>query len=347
MSNKFLKDIPNLQFFHSKKPFQLEAGSILPELTIGFHTYGKMNADGSNILWVCHALTANSNVADWWKGLFGEGLVLDPTKYFIVCANVLCSNYGSIGPRSISPITKKPYGLDFPLVTVRDWVRAYDLLRNHLGINEISLCIGGSSGGHQVLELAYLLKEKVKKIAILVCSAQETAFSIALHEAQRMAMETDSTFKKNTDKAGAKGMEAARGMALLGYRTFEQYVHDQTDTPDKLIDFKAASYIRYQGKKLEKRFFAHSYYYLLRALDTQNIGRNRGGTVATLSQLTMPAFVLSIDSDILIPPSEQLFLAEHLPNSQYVSLHSPYGHDGFLIETKMINKEILDWLGKK
>jgi homoserine O-acetyltransferase/O-succinyltransferase len=347
MRNNLLKEIENLKIFHYKSPFNLEAGGILPELHVGYHTYGKMNKDKTNVIWVCHALTANSNVADWWSGVFGEGRILDPKKYFIVCANVLCSNYGSTGPRSISPITQRSYGLDFPLVTVRDWIRAYDLLRLHLGINEISLCIGGSSGGHQVLEFSYLLQEKIKKIAILVCAAQETAWSIALHEAQRMCLETDPTFKKNTHKSGAQGMEAARGMALLGYRTFEQYVKSQTDEPNKIDNFKASSYIRYQGKKLEKRFFAQSYWYLLKALDTQNIGRNRGGTISALSKLTMPAFVLSIDSDILIPPSEQVFLAQHLPNSHYVTLHSPYGHDGFLIETEDINKEILGWFNKK
>ncbi|MBI1226016.1 MAG: homoserine O-acetyltransferase [Bacteroidetes bacterium] len=332
--------MPDLKFFHSPIPFQLEAGGVLSELTISYHTYGTLNAERNNVIWVCHALTANSNVADWWAGLFGPGNVFDPERYFIVCANIIGSCYGSTGPRSINPATGKAYGLDFPLVTIRDWAQAHDLLRKHLDIEEIALCIGGSCGGHQVLEFAYLLRHRLKKMALLVTSARETAWAIAIHEAQRMAMQADPSFYEDKDDGGAGGMRAARGFGLVTYRTFEAYQHGQTDTDEKLNNLKSASYIQYQGKKLEMRFYAQCYWFLSKALDSHNVGRGRGGAATALSEIGIPALVLSIDSDLLIPPSEQRFLAQHLPQSEYVELASPFGHDGFLIETERI-REIL------
>ena len=328
--------IPDLKFFHSPLPFPLEAGGVLPELTIAYHTYGKLNAAKDNVIWVCHALTANSNVADWWAGLFGAGNIFDPTEYFIVCANIIGSCYGSTGPRSINPATGKAYALDFPMVTIRDWAEAHDLLRKHLDIEEISLCIGGSCGGHQVLEMAYLLRQRIKKMALLVTSARETAWAIAIHEAQRMAMQADPTFYEDKDTGGAAGMRAARGMGLVTYRTFEAYQNGQTDTDEKIKDLKSASYIQYQGRKLEKRFYAQCYWFLSKALDSHNMGRGRGGSEKALAELNMPALVLSIDTDLLIPPSQQRFLTAHLPKVEYHALNSPYGHDGFLVETEWI-----------
>ena len=321
----------------------METGGVLPELTAAYHTYGELNADHTNVIWVCHALTANSNVADWWEGLFGPGKVYDPEKYFIVCANILGSCYGATCPRSINPATGRAYGTDFPVFTIRDVVQAHELLRQHLGIEEIQLCIGGSCGGHQVLEFAYLLPDRIKNIALLVTSARETAWAIAIHEAQRMAIQADPTWKDDNDSGGAEGLKAARGMGLVSYRTFEVYKARQTDADDKLDDFLAASYIRYQGEKLERRFYAQCYWYLTKALDAHHIGRGRGGAASALAKLKMPALVLSIDTDMLIPPVEQWFLSQHLPDSTHVQLPSDFGHDGFLIETERIERIILDW----
>lgn len=336
-------EIPDLQFYHHPMPFRLETGAVLPELTVAYHTFGRLNSAKNNVIWVCHALTANSNVADWWEGLFGPGNVFDPEKYFIVCANILGSCYGSTCSRSINPQTGKAYGTEFPVFTIRDIVQAHELLRQHLGINEIQLCIGGSCGGHQVLEFAYLLADKIKKMALLVTSVRETPWAIAIHEAQRMAIQADPTWKENRDDAGAEGLMAARGMGLVSYRTFEAYKYGQTDEDDKIDDFRAASYIRYQGRKLERRFYAQCYWYLTKALDAHHIGRRRGGAEAALSKLHQPALVLSINTDLLIPPGEQEFLAAHLPRATYHCLSSSYGHDGFLIETERIGKIILDW----
>ena len=343
MSYTLPVSIKNLQYFHFPEAFALELGGSLPELTIGYHTFGTLNAQGSNVIWVCHALTANSDVADWWAGLFGAGNVLDPEKHFIVCANILGSCYGSTCARSISPLTGEAYGIDFPAFTLRDIVRAHDLLRRHLGITSVALCIGGSCGGHQVLEYAYLQKKLIKKIVLLVCGARESAWVIGTHEAQRMAIEADPTWQDNEDKAGKNGLRAARGAALLTYRTFQSYLDRQTDSDDKTDNLRAASYIRYQGEKLERRFYAQPYYSLTKALDTHHIGRGRGGIQSALQQLKMPALIISVASDLLIPPSQQQVLAEHLPQAELKIIDSAYGHDGFLLEFEKIREKIFAW----
>jgi len=268
--------IPDIRYYHDKDPFTLEFGYTFHEgITIAYHSYGQLNANRDNVIWVCHAPTANSHTADWWSGLFGKGKVLDPENYFIVCANVLGSCYGSTGARSIHPLSGKPYGMDWPLVTIRDWVKAHDRLRVPLGIQSIHLCIGGSCGGHQVLEYAWLLRDQIKHLGLLVTSARETAWVIAGHEAQRQALLADPTIMENEHTSGAAGMKAARGMALLGYRTGEAYNSTQSDPPDIVEDHRASTYIRHQGDKLVNRFYAHCYWHLLRTPDTP-IGKASG-----------------------------------------------------------------------
>ena len=332
-------EIPGIRYYRDPTPFVTETGFIFPAgVNIAYHTYGELNKEKNNAVWVCHALTANSRVDDWWSGLFGEGKTLDPTKHFIVCANVLGSCYGSTGVRSIDVSTGEPFGMDWPLITIRDWVSAHDRLRNYLGIETIQLCIGGSCGGHQVLEFAYLIPERIQQLGLLVTSARESAWAIAGHEAQRQAMLADPTLKENHNHSGAEGMRAARGIALLGYRTIEAYIETQTDTDDILKDHRVTGYIRHQGEKLVKRFYPHCYWHLTHSLDTHHVGRWRGSMEEALAQLKMKATIIAIDSDQLIPPSQQIFLAEHMPMANMHILHSPYGHDGFLIETDQINK---------
>jgi len=339
-------EIPNLQFFHSASPFEMEMGGVLPEVTIAYHTYGTLNETRDNVIWVCHALTANSNVADWWDGIFGPGLLLDPEQYFIVCANFIGSCYGSTCSRSINPETGMAYGLDFPLVTVRDWVNGHARLWEHLGIRKIAFAIGGSCGGHQVLEMTKLYPEVVDKQILLVTSARESSWCIAIHEAGRMALLADTSFPENRDDAGAQGLEAARALGLLNYRTRQAYLLTQTDQDQRVEDFKAASYVRYQGVKLRRRFFAHCYFQLLKTLDTHHLGRGAESIEAVLQQMSTPSLILGIETDQLIPPDQQAFMHEHLPQSTFHVMASDFGHDGFLIETDQINQLALEWLGR-
>lgn len=327
----------NVQIYKHKAGFTLEQGGYLAELDIAYHTIGTLNAAKDNVIWVFHALTANSNPSDWWKGVVGVDTLVNPKEYFIVCANVLGSFYGSTNPRSVHPETGLAYGIDFPPFTIRDVVQVHHLLRQHLGISKILLGLGGSFGGHQALEFALAAPNVVNSLVLLATSARETAWSIAIHEAQRMALETDVTWKENTAKAGATGLKTARALGLISYRTIDAYIQTQTDEAPQLDQHKAASYVRYQGEKLEQRFHAHCYWHLSKCLDTHHIGRNRGTLESVLAGLKIPVSVIGIKSDLLIPVQEQQFLAKHLPKGVYYEINSKYGHDGFLIEVPQIN----------
>ena len=336
-------EIEGLQYYHQRTPLILESGAILPQLTIAYHTYGRLNENKDNVIWVFHALTANSDVADWWAGLYGSGKILDPEKYFIVCPNILGSCYGTTGPRSIDPETGNAYGMGFPRISIRDMAAAHDCLREHLGIEKIHLALGGSCGGHQIQEYALSFPERISRMTLLVTSAKETAWAISIHEAGRMAIEADPTHLDNTDEAGSKGLQAARAMGLLGYRTIQAYIDTQTDEDERTDGFSAASYVRYQGVKLDRRFYTHCYWHLLKALDSHDVGRGRGGAAKALQSISIPSLVIGIDSDHLIPTSQQQFIAQCLPLGSYQEINSKFGHDGFLIETDEINRVYFEW----
>lgn len=335
-----------LNTFLYQNPFRLESGEVLPELQVTYHTYGKLNEEGDNVVWICHALTANSNVIDWWSGLAGEGRVWDPGKYFIVCANILGSCYGSSGPLTLNPATGEPYYSTFPRISIRDIVQAHILLRAHLGIKKISLLAGGSMGGYQVLEWAIAEPEKIQRLFLLTTGASESAWGIAIHTAQRLAIEADATWKDPSPQAGQNGMKAARAIGMLTYRNYQTFVDKQTD-PDisKTDHFKSSSYIIYQGEKLVKRFNAQTYWLLTKAMDSHNIARGRAGsTEAVLRKMHQKTLILGITSDILCPVEEQRFLARNMPGAAYYEIDSLYGHDGFLIEFERIGKILLEWM---
>lgn len=335
-----------VQIYHSKHTFTLESGVVLPEMQIAYHTYGTLNHSRSNVIWICHALTANSDVADWWKGFIGPGRAIDPARHFIVCANILGSCYGSSGPLSINPATGKPYFSAFPQVTVRDMVQAHILLRQHLGIDEIQLLMGGSMGGYQAMEWILQEPDRIHQLCLLSTSAAESAWGIAVHTAQRLAIEADNTWRESRPDAGANGLKAARAIGMLTYRNYETFVRTQSD-PDthKTDDFRAASYINYQGEKLVKRFNAQSYWRLTKAMDSHNISRGRTtDLVATLGLIHQPTFIVGITSDMLCPVEEQQFLSKHIPQATYHEITSSYGHDGFLIEVDKISDLLQEWM---
>lgn len=334
------------QYYNHPKPFSLEKGGVINDLRIAYHTYGTLNEKKDNVVWICHALTANSDVAEWWGKIAGPEGYFNPKDHFIVCANILGSVYGTSNPTDNDPETGEIYGLDFPFFTMRDIVNAHIFLKEHLDIDNIWFCLGGSCGGQQVLEFAYMT-QAVDNLMIIAASARETAWSVAIHSAQRLSLQADGTWGQKTLEAGSKGLAAARGIGLLGYRTFQAYVDTQTDEDDKVIDLKAESYIRYQGEKLVNRFNAYAYWYLTRALDSHHMGRGRGTIEKVLSEIRSKALVIGIDTDQLIPPSEQEFIAAHMPNALYSELKSAYGHDGFLIEQDLIVNEIDNFINSQ
>jgi homoserine O-acetyltransferase/O-succinyltransferase len=335
-----------MNYFDHKQPFTLENGQQLPGLTIAYHTYGTLNAHKTNVVWVCHALTANSDAADWWKGVIGGQHIINPEKYFIVCANILGSCYGTTGPRSMDPHTQQPYNHHFPLITIRDMVNAHILLRRHLGIEKIHLLIGGSMGGYQALEWSVMEKAVIDRLFLLATSPTESAWGIAVHATQRLAIEADSTWQTDSPQAGQKGLKAARAIGILTYRNYGILVQKQTDTdPEKLDDYRAASYIIYQGDKLVKRFDAYSYWLLTKAMDTHHLARGRGGDVeAILQTIPQKTLIIGISSDILCPLEEQRHMQQHIPNSTLVEIDSAYGHDGFMVEAEKISGHLAAWL---
>jgi homoserine O-acetyltransferase/O-succinyltransferase len=334
-----------MEYFQYQQPFELESGPILPELTIAYHTYGQLNASRDNVIWICHALTANSDAADWWPGMIGEGMAFDTSTHFIICANILGSCYGSTGPLSIDPRTGQPYFQNFPWVTMRDIVRGHILLREHLGISSIELMVGGSIGGYQALEWAVMEKDLVQNLLLLATSPAESAWGIAVHTTQRLAIEADTTWLNPTPNGGAKGLKAARAIGMLTYRNYEILVQKQSDDDvEKVNNFKAASYIEYQGEKLVKRFNAYSYWMLTKSMDSHNIARGRAKDVASvLKTMTQPTLIIGIDSDILCPLQEQRFMAANMPNAKLAEISSAYGHDGFLVEVEKITDELKKW----
>jgi homoserine O-acetyltransferase/O-succinyltransferase len=337
------------QLFYYNKPFELENGEVLPQLTIAYTTYGKLNAARDNVIWVCHALTADSHAQDWWPQMIGKLCVLNTDEYFVICANILGSCYGTTGPASINPKLDHPYYSMFPLVTIRDMVNAHEILRQHLFINKIQVLIGGSMGGYQALEWSIISPKHIGKMVLLATSARETAWGIAIHTAQRMAIEADSSFGENNLKAGEKGLAAARAMGMVTYRNYEQFVNTQTEMDRrKLTGFAASEYVRYQGKKLVKRFNAFSYYALTLAMDSHNLARRRAKTIEdVLKTIHQPTLIFSMKDDMLCPYAEQKFLADHIPNAELVKIETHFGHDGFLVETKQIAHHLENFLAKE
>lgn len=334
--------------YQHHEPFVFENGRELVNLQISYEVFGKLNADRSNVIWVCHALTANANVLDWWSGLFGTDELFNPNDYYIVCANVIGSAYGSSNPLSINPATGQPYYLSFPEFTVKDLVNAHQLLAAHLDINQIEVLIGGSLGGQQALEWAASKTIAINQLIVVGTNAVHSPWGIAFNESQRLAITADRTFYANHPDGGAKGLKVARSIALLSYRNYITYDHTQRDNDgNKVNDYKAASYQNYQGEKLVKRYNAYSYFYLTKAMDSHNLARGRASLEAALAGINCSTLVLGINTDVLFPADEQKFIAQHIPNASYQEIESTYGHDGFLIETKKLTAIIHNFLENK
>jgi len=328
------------QIFRSSEPFRLETGGVLETLELAYHTYGKLNGKGDNVIWICHALTGDSEVAAWWPGMVGKGRVFDPSKYFIVSANIPGSCYGSTGPASFCPSTGRPYYRTFPELTIRDVVRSLDLLRKQLGINSIDTVTGASIGAQQALEYAIMFPELIRNLVFIASSIKATPWSVAFNQSQRLAIEADSTYREDKPYGGQAGLRAARSIALLSYRNETIYNERQeVQDQDKVRDFPAASYQNYQGDKLTRRFDAYSYHALTRLMDTHNIVRGRRTLGEAVSGIRARVLSIGIRSDLLFPVYEQKLLA-HLTHGSYEEIDSLYGHDGFLVETEKISQAI-------
>lgn len=331
-----------VKYFRSDEDFELESGEILPGITIAYHTYGRLNEKRDNAVWVMHALTANSDVADWWPHTVETGKFLDPAKHFVICANVLGSCYGSTGPTTpLRPGEEPLYG-DFPMLTVRDMVKAHQMLKAHLGIEQLEAIIGSSLGGFQALEWLVEEPDVARRAVLCATDYQCRPWLAAINKAMYMAIEADSTYGLPRKDAGRKGLEAARAIALLSYRSYSAYDSTQADVAGREDPFtrRVHSYQAYQGKKLADRFDVYSYERMCRSSDTHDVSRGRGTFAEALGRVKADCLVIAISSDILFPPSYHKELAEMLPNAKLKIIESEFAHDGFLIEHEKLNEII-------
>ena len=333
-----------MKTFHSPSPFLLESGETLPEIDIAYHTFGTLNEKKDNVVWVCHALTANSDVQDWWPHTVEKGCFLDPEKWFVVCANILGSCYGSTGPMSVNPVTGESYYGDFPKLTIRDMVRAHILLADALGLDRIHSLVGCSVGGFQAMEWIVTEPERFDRLILMATSPKASPWTIAIDETQRMAIFSDKTFGQRRPDAGRDGLAAARAIGLLTYRGPWGYNITQQDPISDEIPatHRACTYQRYQGEKLCRRFDAYSYVAILDAFDTHDIGRGRGGVDAALASIKCPTIVIGLTTNIIFKPYEMLSLAEMIPGARYFEIQSEFGHDGFLVEHEQLNRIMLN-----
>ena len=323
---------------------------MLPSVDIAYDTFGELNSAKDNVIWVCHALTANSDVADWWPHTVERDRFLDPERYFIVCANFLGSHYGTTSPLSVNPATGKKWYYDFPRITVRDMVACHRLLAEHLGIKRVKLLIGSSIGGFQSMEWAIIDPDFMENLALIATTTYSEPWAAAFNESQRMAIRLDPTWGELSDDAGLDGMAVARSIALISYRGGAAYNATQqelSNAEEASFDRRAHSYQQYQGEKLRRRFNALSYYRLSEAVDSHNVARGRGSIAEALGRIKARTLVVAISSDILFPVEAHIPLREHITDVEYHLIESEFGHDGFLVEHEKLNNIIKNFINPK
>ena len=335
-----------IRYEHFSEPLTLECGAVLPELDIAYSTSGRLSPSRDNVIWVCHALTADSRVDEWWLHTVEQGKFLDPGRWFVVCANILGSHYGTTGPLSINPSTGEKWYGDFPQITVRDMVACHRRLAERLGIDRVELLIGSSIGGFQAMEWVVQCPDFARRAAFIATTVRSKAWAIAFDESQRMAIEADATFGERRDDAGARGMAVARSIALLSYRGGKAYdaTQDEPSGCGKLSGFRATTYQQHQGEKLRRRFNAYSYYRLTQAVDSHDLARGRGAIEDVLGGIRARCLVVAITSDILFPPSDHEIMVRSIPSVEYRTIESEFGHDGFLVEHEQLDRIIRDFM---
>lgn len=340
------------------EPLPLDCGAVLGPYTIAYQTYGALNADRSNAVLVCHALTGDHYVAErhpvtgkpgWWSSLVGPGKVLDTNRYFVICANVLGGCMGSTGPMDTNPATGLPWALSFPVITVGDMVRAQKALIDHLGITSLFCVIGGSMGGMQVLHWAAAYPDRVFAAVPIATAARHSAQNIAFHEVGRQAIMADPEWVQGNyqqhGKRPERGLAVARMAAHITYLS-EQALHRKFGRALRNrgavsygfdADFEVESYLRHQGVAFVDRFDANSYLYITRACDYFDLAAEHGGVLANAFQGTPSRYcVISFTSDWLYPTSESRAIVHALnsvaANVSFVEIETDKGHDAFLLE---------------
>jgi homoserine O-acetyltransferase/O-succinyltransferase len=331
-----------LKAFTPAGTLTLQSGVELAAPVVGYQTWGSLNAQADNVIWICHALTGTTDVASWWPGLFGPGKPLDPSQDFIVCANVLGGCYGSAGPTTHG-------GASFPEITVADMVQHQRLLLAHLGIKRIKLMLGGSMGGFQALEWALQCPSDIDALCLVATAAAQPAFAVALSELQNQQIRNDPNYCDGQYAAESHpdaGLANARMLGHLSYRTDTEFDARFGRAEREDGAFQAWSYLQHQGQKLVQRFDANTYLRLNNAMNRFDASVGRGDLRLALHRLQMPTLVVSIESDWLYPPKEQRVLASHVPRAKLKMLHSLFGHDGFLLEAGQFEPDLRQLLAQ-
>ena len=358
--------VGNRQFVDLSGPIALEAGATLPGVRVAYETWGTPNADRSNAVLVLHALTGDSHVAGaagpghatagWWDTLVGPGKPIDTDVWWVVAPNVLGGCQGTTGPSSPAP-DGKPWGSRFPFVTVRDQVAVEASFADALGVRQWACVVGGSMGGMRSLEWAVTHPERLRSVVVLACGAYATAEQIALCAAQIQAIRADPRYSDGDyyDAAPGEGphvgMGIARRLAHISYRSEEELAERFGRLPQEMENpflggrYAVESYLDHHADKLAHRFDANSYVVLSQAMNSHDVGRGRGGVAEALARITAQAFVAGIDSDRLYPLYLQQEIAEGVSTCRGLEvISSPYGHDGFLLESDDVGAVIAEAL---
>ncbi|MGO2749122.1 MAG: homoserine O-acetyltransferase MetX [Pseudoclavibacter sp.] len=350
--------------------FSPEHGGELPLIRLAYETWGTLNADKSNAILVLHALTGDSHVegllgpghptAGWWPGIIGPGAPLDTDQYFVVAPNMLGGCQGSTGPASLDS-RGNAYGASFPVLTIRDQVRAQSLLADELGISTFAAVIGGSMGGMHALEWGIMLPDRTKRLIVMSAPAASDAQTIAQNTLQIEAIRLDPNFNGGDyadEPAGFgphRGLALARRLAMLNYRSgtelddrFGRSWQSNLSPEQDEGRYAVESYLDFHGNRFTRRFDANSYITLLTAMSSHNVGRDRGGVDAALARVTASTMVIGISTDVLFPPETQHRIAAGVPNSysgdRAVTIRSNFGHDGFLLEIHHVGDAIRSML---
>ena len=324
----------------------LENGEVLPDITIAYQSWGTLNEAGDNAILINHAMTGWSDVPSWWPQMVGPGLPFDTDKYFILCPNVIGGCQGSTGPSSIAPDGKR-YGSRFPIITIRDMVNAEVAFSDAIGVKKYRLAVGPSLGGMRALEWAIQLPERIGAICTIGSSAVATGDQIGTASIQIRAIKSDPNFNKGDyyeqTSGPNEGMGIARRIAHLTYRTESEMDvrFGRQLQGDETGRFAVESYLDHQAKKLAARFDANTYIALTDAMNSHDVGRDRGGVAAALESITVPVVVVSIDTDRLFPPRLQVEISELVPTAEpLISISSDFGHDGFLVESEAVGDAV-------
>lgn len=356
------------KFFNMDKDLKLESGKVLKDVTIAYETYGKLNKEKNNAILVCHALSGDAHAAGWhdedrkpgwWEILIGPGKALDSEKYFIISSNILGGCSGSTGPSSINPATGKTYNLDFPVITIKDMVKAQKKLVENLNIDKLLAVVGGSMGGMQVLQWIVSYPDMVKKAIPIATTAHSSPQQIAFNEVGRQAIITDPHWNDGDyyDKeiGPRNGLALARMIAHITYLSdesmYEKFGRDLKDKKevsyDFSMDFQVESYLHYQGDAFVKRFDANSYLYITKAIDYFDLSSN-GSLIEGFKNIKSKVQIIAIDSDWLYPPDQlkDVLMALNANNVDvsYAELKSTYGHDAFLLEGGQLNYVVANFL---